>query len=62
VIAAVVADLETAHRRPPARALFFCRAFFSTRTHLNFLAALVFLAGFFTAMNSPDFLLRLVQL
>jgi hypothetical protein len=28
---------------------------------LNFLAAIVFLAGFFTAMNSPPFLLRLVH-
>ena len=44
-----------------ARAFFFFPAFFSTRTPLNFFAALVFFAGFFTAMNSPDFLLRLVQ-
>jgi hypothetical protein len=35
--------------------------FLSTRTPLNFLAAFLLLAGFFTAMNSPDVLLRLVQ-
>jgi hypothetical protein len=28
---------------------------------LNFLAAFFFAAGFFTAMNSPDVLLRLVR-
>ena len=44
-----------------ARAFFFFPAFFSTRTPLNFFAALVLFAGFFTAMNSPDSLLRLVQ-
>jgi hypothetical protein len=33
----------------------------SRRTPLNFLAAAFFLAGFLTAMNSPPFLLRLVQ-
>ena len=33
----------------------------SRRTPLNFLAAFFFAAGFFTAMNSPDVLLRLVQ-
>jgi hypothetical protein len=37
----------------------FC--YFSRRTPLNFWAAVFFLAGFFTAMNSPPFLLRLVQ-
>jgi hypothetical protein len=37
------------------------RPHFSLRTPLNFLAALVFLAGFFTAMNSPLFLFRFVQ-
>lgn len=36
-------------------------AYFSRRTPLNFFAAVFFLAGFFTAMNSPDFLFRLVQ-
>lgn len=35
--------------------------FFSIRTPLNFFAAVFFLAGFFTAMNSPDALLRLVH-
>jgi hypothetical protein len=30
----------------------------SRRTPLNFLAAFFFLAGFFTAMNSPPVLLR----
>ncbi|MBR1192043.1 hypothetical protein JQ634_03725 [Bradyrhizobium sp. AUGA SZCCT0240] len=35
--------------------------FFSTRTPLNFFAALAFFAGFFTATNSPPFLLRLVH-
>jgi hypothetical protein len=34
---------------------------FSLRTPLNFFAAFFFLAGFFTAMNSPDVLLRFVQ-
>ena len=33
----------------------------SCRTPLNFVAALIFFATFFTAMNSPLFLLRLVQ-
>jgi hypothetical protein len=33
----------------------------SLRTPLNFLAAFVFFAGFFTAMNSPLALLRLVH-
>jgi hypothetical protein len=32
---------------------------FSRRTPLNFFAAVFFAAGFFTAMNSPDVLLRL---
>ena len=49
----------TRQRRPSARA-FFLPAF-STRTPLNFLTALVFFAGRFTAKNSPDFLLRLVH-
>jgi len=35
--------------------------YFSRRTPLNFFAAVFFLAGFLTAMNSPDVLLRLVQ-
>jgi hypothetical protein len=35
--------------------------YFSRRTPLNFLAAVFFPAGFLTAMNSPPFLLRLVQ-
>jgi hypothetical protein len=34
---------------------------FLRRTPLNFLAAVFFTAGFFTAMNSPEVLLRLVQ-
>jgi hypothetical protein len=33
----------------------------SLRTPLNFFAAVFFLAGFFTAMNSPEVLLRLVH-
>jgi len=37
------------------------RTFFSRLTPLNFFAALDFWAGFLTAMNSPDLLLRLVQ-
>ena len=48
------------HRRPPPRAFFF-PAFLSTRTPLNFVAALAFFAGFFTAVNSPYFRLRLVH-
>jgi hypothetical protein len=35
--------------------------FLSRRTPLNFFASFVFLTGFFTAKNSPDFLLRLVH-
>src|SRR6185369_2022203 len=50
-----------AQRRPPARAVLFFPALFSTRTPLNFFAAFFFPAGFLTAMNSPDFLLRLVH-
>jgi hypothetical protein len=34
---------------------------FSRRTPLNFFAAVVFLIGFLTAMNSPEVLLRLVH-
>jgi hypothetical protein len=37
------------------------RPYFSRRTPLNFFAAFFFVAGFFTAMNSPLFLLRLVH-
>ena len=40
---------------------FFFAAVFSRRTPLNFLAAFLPAAGFFTAMNSPEVLLRLVQ-
>jgi hypothetical protein len=35
--------------------------YFSRLTPLNFFAAVFFPAGCFTAMNSPEFLLRLVQ-
>lgn len=40
---------------------FFFAAFFSMCTPLNFLAACLALRGRFSAMNSPDDLLRLVQ-
>jgi hypothetical protein len=40
---------------------FFLAAFFSTRTPLNFLAAFFFLPGRFSAMNSPESLLRVAH-
>src|ERR1700704_3726555 len=43
---------------PAARGRHF-QAVFSRRTPLNFLAALFFVAGLFTALNSPVVLLRL---
>jgi hypothetical protein len=46
--------------RPPLKMPIRYRLPFSRRTPLNFFAAF-FVAGFFTAMNSPDVLLRLVH-
>jgi hypothetical protein len=47
---------------PAARSrLLLFPAFFSTRAPLNFVTAFFFFADFFSAMNSPDFVLRLVH-
>jgi hypothetical protein len=46
---------------PIYRPLFVHHHHLSRRTPLNFLAAFFFPAGFFTAMNSPEVLLRFVH-